>query len=429
MADRAEAFEQESAGGIGGFVAYMELLASRQSVGTGQAAVLSEADDVVRIMTVHKSKGMEFSFVLLAGMASARDRGADRSALRIHKDLGVSLKLKDPRTGITAAPLSRKVIERRKKREGLAEEIRILYVALTRAKDILVMSGAVSDSAEYARSAVSRRNRLKSFLNMVYDCLPKSSVTLRDKESFSSVKDDPLKAEIERGIRRGFSVDESALPMDMAAVKERLAFDFSPAPEEMLKRKYSVSEIASMASGARGYERTGSRTGASDAIDKGNAYHKVMEHIPFVPEGKSAPEIAEFIDSLKEKNILSEKEASLVDPERVAAFFASEPGKRALASGEIHKESPFILSTELDGRSVVVQGVIDCWFREGDDCVLVDYKSSYVDPKDPEAAKEALAERYAGQLELYKEALQTIGGLRVKSAYLYLFGADDWLVC
>ena len=428
MADRAEAFEQESAGGIGGFVSYMELLASRQSVGTGQAAVLSETDDVVRIMTVHKSKGMEFSFVLLAGMAADRDRGSDRSALRIHKDLGVSLKLKDPQTGMTAVPLSRKVIERRKKRESLAEEIRILYVALTRAKDMLVMSAAVPDSAEYARSAVSRRNRLKSFLNMVYDCVPKSRVNLRDKESFAGVKDDPRRAETERGIRFGFSVDESALPMDMDAVRERLSFDYSPDPEDLLKRKYSVSEIAAMTSGAHARRRSRPAGSASDAVDKGNAYHKVMEHIPFVPEGKSAPEIAAFIEGLREKNILSEKEASLVDPERVAAFFVSEPGRRALASDEIHKESPFILSTKLDGRSVVVQGVIDCWFREGEDCVLLDYKSSYVDPKDPDSAKEMLAGRYAGQLELYKEALQTIGGVRVSSAYLYLFGADDWLV-
>ncbi len=429
MADRADAFEQESAEGIGGFVAYMELLADKQSVGTGQAAVLSEADDVVRIMTVHKSKGMEFSFVLLAGMASDRDRGREKSALRIHKDMGVSLKLKDPRTGITAVPLSRKLIELRKRREGLAEEIRILYVALTRAKDILVMSAAVPDAPAFARSAVSSSRRLKSFLNMVYGCIPKSSVIVRDKESFGAVKDDPCKAEIVQGIRRGFSVDESKLPMDMAAIRERLSFRYEPDPQDLLKRKYSVSEITAMAA-PRTHVRVKSGAGrdVSDAITKGNAYHKVMEHIPFVPEGKSPQDIAAFIEDLKEKNILSEKEASLVDPERIAAFFVSEPGRRALASDEVHKESPFILATKLDGRDVVVQGVIDCWFREGDSCVLVDYKSSYVDPKDPESSKEILAERYAKQLELYKEALQTIGGVQVSKAYLYLFGIDDCLI-
>ncbi|MBQ1712282.1 MAG: UvrD-helicase domain-containing protein, partial [Firmicutes bacterium] len=280
MADRAAAFEQESAEGIGGFAAYLELLAGKQSVGTGQAAVLSEADDVVRIMTIHKSKGMEFSFVLLAGMASDRDRGRDKSALRIHKDMGVSLKLKDPRTGITAVPLSRKLIELRKKRESLAEEIRILYVALTRAKDILVMSAAVPDAPAFARSAVSSSRRLKSFLNMVYGCIPKNNVIVRDKESFGAVKDDPRRAEIVRGIRFGFDVDESKLPMDMAAIRERLSFRCEPDPQELLKRKYSVSEITAMAAPKTHVRvKSGAAQDASDAVTKGNAYHKVMEHI------------------------------------------------------------------------------------------------------------------------------------------------------
>ena len=430
MADRAEAFEQESAEGIGGFVSYMDLLAGKQSVGTGQAAVLSEADDVVRIMTIHKSKGMEFSFVLIGGMAADRDRGRERSALRIHKDMGVSLKLKDPRTGITADPLSRKLIDLRKRRESLAEEIRILYVALTRAKDMLVMSAAVPDAAEFARSGVSSSRRLKSFLNMVYECIPKSSVTIRDRESFLAPSEDPRRAEMMHGIRFGFDVDESGLPLDMDTIRKRLEFRYEPDPQELLKRKYSVSEITAMAAPkTRPHRLSGAKGSASDAVTKGNAYHKVMEHIPFAAEGKSPQDIAAFIEALKGKNILSEKEASLVDPQRVAAFFASEPGRRALASPEVHKESPFILSTKLDGRDIVVQGVIDCWFREGDSCVLVDYKSSYVDPKDPDSAREVLAERYAKQLELYKEALQTIGGTPVSSAYLYLFGIDDFLIC
>ena len=429
MADRAEAFEQESAEGIGGFVAYMELLASKESVGTGQASVLSEADDVVRIMTVHKSKGLEFPFVLLTGMGSSGNGGRDSSTLRLHKDMGASLRLKDVKTGITAVPLSSRLIEQRRKREDLAEEIRILYVALTRAKDILVMSAVVDRAGEYARSAVSRRNRLKSYLNMVYDALPAKNVIIRDRESFVPAEDDPRRADVEHGIRCGFSVDKKALPITMEELRARLGFRYEPDPEELLKRKYSVSEISELAAGRLIQNKGGLRTpgGASDAIAKGNAYHKVMEQIPFEAAGKSAPEIADFIEKLKEKNILSEKEASLVEPERVAAFFASELGQRALASDEIHRESPFILRTDLDGRNIIVQGVIDCYFREGDSYVLLDYKSSYIDPRDPQAAEELLAERYAMQLELYGKALESIGGMPVSGAYLYLFGSGSWV--
>ena len=430
MADRAEAFEQESAGGIGGFVSYMELLASRESVNTGQAAVLSDADDVVRIMTVHKSKGLEFPFVLLGCMGGNLDSGQDRSPLKLHKDLGASLKLKDPETGTVATPLCSKLIDIRRKREGLAEEIRVLYVALTRAKDIIVMSGAADDAVRYARSAVSRINRFKSFLNMVYDLVPKSRVTIREKESFIKAEEDLRRADTVRGIRGGFEVDETALPLTLPEIRERLSFRYEPDPAELLKRKYSVSEISSQASAQTGRtarRSAGALRSAADAITRGNAYHKVMEHIPFAPEGKNAEEISAFIAGLKEKNILSEEEAAAVDAERVAAFFASELGRRAMASDEIHKESPFILRTQLDGRDVVVQGVIDCYFREGDAYVLIDYKSSYVDPDDPEAAKEELAERYSKQLDLYREALESIGGVSVKEAYLYLFSTGDCL--
>ena len=98
-----------------------------------------------------------------------------------------------------------------------------------------------------------------------------------------------------------------------------------------------------------------------------------------------------------------------------------------MAASELCKETPFVMKTELDGRQVLVQGVIDCYFREGGEYVLVDYKSSYVDEKDPESSKEILLERYRDQLRLYKEALETIEGRRVTESALYLFGLNDWV--
>ena len=152
-----------------------------------------------------------------------------------------------------------------------------------------------------------------------------------------------------------------------------------------------------------------------------------MEHLPFTLENKAPEDIRGFIEGLRKRNILSEREASLIDPERVSAFFASELGRRACASDELRREAPFILRTELDGRPIVVQGVIDCCFREGDSYVLVDYKSSYVDGSDPEGSKEILLERYREQLRLYKEALETIEGRKVSESALYLFGLSDWI--
>jgi ATP-dependent helicase/nuclease subunit A len=150
-----------------------------------------------------------------------------------------------------------------------------------------------------------------------------------------------------------------------------------------------------------------------------------MEHIPFTPKGKDEESIAKFIEELRERHILTDAEAAAVDPRRIAAFFRSGTGRRAMASEELHKEAPFVMRTQLDGRQVLVQGVIDCYFREGDSFVLVDYKSNYVDRSDPESSAKKLREKYIPQLELYKEALEGICGTKVSESYLYLFGLDD----
>ena len=438
MTDRADTFEQESAGGIGDFVSYIELLASReQGIETGQASVISEADDVVRIQTIHKSKGLEYPFVLVAGMGTRLGGNSGSPAMKLHKNLGGSLKLKDPDSGVTATPLSYKLIEMQQAREELAEEIRVLYVALTRAKDILVMSGVTSKPEEHLGRAISSSERFTKFLNMVSPCMPARSMKTVTREELVRPEDSGGAAEIRRGIRSGFAVDEEKLPITVEELRERLSFDFSPDPEQLLKKKYSVSEIAEISrpelhQPAGQPQKTAQprrrvvRSGL-DAVAKGNAYHKVMQHIPFTAEGKSAEEILRFMEGLRDRNILSEEELKAVDPGRIEAFFLSELGQRAVASPELHREAPFILRTQFEGRSVVVQGVIDCYFSEGDHYVLIDYKSGYMDPDDPEEIKALLRERYAVQLRLYKEALETLAEKKVSGSYLYLFGLNDWI--
>ncbi|MBQ6671536.1 MAG: UvrD-helicase domain-containing protein [Firmicutes bacterium] len=432
MADRAQSFEQESAGGISGFVSYMELLSGKEGVGTGQASVITEADDVVKIMTIHKSKGLEFPFVLVAGMGDSTSGRGDRSSMVLHRDMGCAFRLRDPENGIFADGLCGELISRKLREEALAEEIRVLYVAMTRARDMLVMSALVNDAEKLLREGVGRQDTYKKYVNMVLPAFPKKDVVcvLREELAEEETKEDVRGFELREGIRRGFAVDDKELPVSREELKRRLSFVPALSPEDLLKRKYSVSELMELVreeTPQKGFKHSARSGSQQDAIDKGNAYHKLMEQLPFTPEGKDAESIESFIEDLREKHVLSEKEASLIDPQRVAAFFASELGKRAVASPEVRREAPFILSTSLDGRPIVVQGVIDCCFKEGDGYVLVDYKSSYVDEKDPESSKEILLERYREQLRLYKEALETIEGRKVTESALYLFGLNDWV--
>ena len=308
----------------------------------------------------------------------------------------------------------------------------VLYVAMTRARDMLVMSALVNDAEKLLREGVGRQDTYKKYVNMVLPAFPKKDVVcvLREELAEEETKEDVRGFELREGIRKGFAVDDKDLPVSREELKRRLSFVPALSPEDLLKRKYSVSELMELVreeTPQKGFRHTARSGSQQDAIDKGNAYHKLMEQLPFTPEGKDAESIESFTEALREKHVLSEKEASLIDPQRVAAFFASELGKRAVSSPEVRREAPFILSTSLDGRPIVVQGVIDCCFKEGDGYVLVDYKSSYVDEKDPESSKEILLERYREQLRLYKEALETIEGRRVTESALYLFGLNDWV--
>ena len=447
MADRAESYENETAGGIGGFISYIEMItvSGKGKVDTGQVKLLTESDDVVRIMTIHKSKGLEFPLVILAGLGVKLGGRPDPVPMRMHRQLGVSMKLADAGRGLKAVPDSYRIIDDKLGNESFAEDIRVLYVAMTRARDILLMSAAVKKAEDRLRNgspSFCSKSTVKNYLDMLLPSFPKSMVELLPYEQAMSAGDakDPG-ADIRLGIEYGFTINEAELPLSFKELKARLDHSFEPSAESMQKRKFSVSEITEL--------RRNGRLGRSDAqaetvsaaevlprsvprdpklltgAQKGTAYHAVMENIPFVPEGKDEDSIAQFIESLRIRRMLSDAEAAAVDPARIAAFFRSELGKRAMAAEELHKEAPFMMKTELDGHDVLVQGVIDCYFMENGSLVLVDYKSNYVDRSDPEGSAKHLRENYLPQLELYKEALEGICGIKVSESYLYFFGLDD----
>ena len=440
LADKAQEYEEENAGGLFGFISYIEVISEKgKGVETGQVSVLGEGANAVRIMTIHKSKGLEFPFVLLAGTGSKLPNSKDKLPLYTHKDFGVSMKIVEPRKGLVAMPLSAELISLKKKQEDLAETIRILYVALTRAKDIFVASAAVkrADKLLHKDWSVIKGNPGMSvyYMDMLLPFFKVSDINYITKAQLAIEKKDASESQnsVLCCLEKGFEVNEEDLPLSRKEIKERLEFDYSPRDEELMKTKYSVSELAELSREERGISHYQSNhkkphfaeAPALDAAAKGTAYHSVMERIPFTADAKSEEEIAAFIEELKNKNILSAEEAAVVDPARIKAFFESEIGRRAMAAAEIYKEAPFVLKTEFKGRSVFVQGTIDCYFREGDQYVLLDYKSNYIDPDKLDSEKERLKENYIPQLKLYREALEQITGTKVKEGVLYLFGINN----
>jgi ATP-dependent exoDNAse (exonuclease V) beta subunit len=238
---------------------------------------------------------------------------------------------------------------------------------------------------------------------------------------------------LERSLRSGF--DLTGCEEDAAEAAELLSYVPPDAGLSAQKRKYSVSQIAMHQDGA-------GRTGGGPArllclqdeeeeklspAERGTAYHTVMEHIPFSADGKSPGEVRAFIDGLASRGIMTAAEASSVDEAQICAFFSSPLGKRILASPDVRKETPFTIKTEYEGRSVMVQGTIDCFFAEDDGLVLVDYKTNYVNEAEKQEAYERLRRTYMPQLALYRQALEKCTGRAVKEALLYLFGTGESL--
>ncbi len=459
LINKAENYEAENASGLYGFINYIDTISSnRIKINTGQARIDPGGSDAVSIMTIHKSKGLEFPFVLTAGLGNKlfQNSGETSQAL-FDRDLGAALRIVDPDKGLYADPASFGLIKRRKKREELAETIRVLYVALTRAKDILVLSGTAQDAfkklqaAEY--SVPGDVSGCNTYLDMVLPVLGRGRTTVVLPSELASDPYDcaPREAELRKALENGFVVKKPSVPPE--EISGRLGRRYFEEPSEKQKRKYSVSQLAEIEragleylprvlSGEEGAEEKEENASVYrdrkipafissekklSGAEKGTAYHSVMEHIPFTAENKSPEDVAAFIEELAAKNILSPAEASAVDPERISAFFSSDVGKRAVTAPEVFKEAPFVYRKEYMGREILVQGTIDCYFEEADGIVLVDYKSNYVDKADLEAQLEELRQSYLPQLSLYREAIEHIQGKKVKEAVLYLFSTGGEL--
>ena len=155
---------------------------------------------------------------------------------------------------------------------------------------------------------------------------------------------------------------------------------------------------------------------------RGTVYHTIMEKIPLQATDWDMAGIADFAEDLIRREILTAEEVQSVDLAKILRFLESPLGWRLRSADRVYREEAFNLRMDKDGEEIIVQGIIDCYFTEGDKYTLIDFKSDFVKDK-PESIDE-LKEIYRPQLELYKEALEEIRGITVDETYLYLFAVD-----
>lgn len=426
LMEKAENFEESNYTGLYGFLTYIEAM-SKSNVSVGEAKNASEESDVVNIMTVHKSKGLEFPVVILMGAGKEIKFRGIGSPAAMHKDLGICLLNVNREQKWHRKTLMQRVIEGKKSREELEEEIRILYVALTRAMDQLIITGSVKDPDKLEEGA----GRFKSFIDMIYDTmLVDRAVTLYDG---NSMEEYDVKTGHGRARSRVIQLFENCSgDVDKSIYEEinrKLSYIYPYKRHENIKSKYSVTELNRKDD--KKYEvslnapvfTAGEKK--LNAAEIGTAMHLVMEKLDFAKAASDGETyIIEVADNLLTDGSMDEAERNAVSISNIASFFKNDIGVRAAKSPALNKEKEFILLKEIDGAEAIVQGIIDCFFEEEDGIVLIDYKNSFMRNG---ISDQEIAERYSEQIKLYAEAITEATNKPVKEAYLYLFDVQKFV--
>ena len=442
LADRAGKFSKESIATLSSFISFLEILKSKK-LSNGQAAMAGSDDNVVRISTIHKSKGLEFPFVIVGNIGRSFRMDNNEMKFSFDSGVGIGLPYVDPARRFWRSTLVQRAINSKSRRDEYKEELRLLYVAMTRARNKLLLVGSCKNEEDLNKAVTRPRSYLRAMngvlqtgFNRYYISpliLTKAAAETGRRERIEAYLDKPLSPEeqaiydeIDRRFRYRYP-DE-----DLLTAKAKWSVS-AIRREELESEKAKQHEVVVMS----GDEVTNIRNGAENrkrasAADIGTAYHRIMEFLDFGKINGSASDmdyIAERAGSLKENGAIDEDVYASLDLSHIAAFFESELGKRALAAskrGSLRREKPFTLKTIRNGKEMLVQGVIDCCFEEDGKMILIDYKSSYIRPG---AAREAELERikdeYKVQIELYSEAAEKGTGMEVSEAYLYLFTISE----
>ena len=425
----ASAFDQSISGSLTRFLAHLEKLRER---GDGDSAhILGENDDVVRLMTVHKSKGLEFPVVFGAMLGRKYSAGARTAALTAHRDLGLGCLCCDPKLQSRRKTLPQLAIAETEKRQDRAEELRVLYVLLTRARDRLILSGSVRS----ADSLLAKARALKhapgaagSHMEVLLAALDADfPITVHRELPELVIEETTAAAESEadpgllRALRWKYPDEQAARqPLKLTVTGLLRELHAPDTAQELIERPAFLSESA------------GKMTGA----ERGTAYHKVMQGLELAAlrglnQRALTAEIRRQMDALAQCGRITEAQRDAVYAPALSKFFMSETGIRLLRAETVQREWPFnlrmtiseALTQEEAGdygeEEILVQGAIDCCFVENGKWILLDYKTDRSD----DAA--ALTERYRSQLRMYAMALERITGMETAEIRLCLLRAGE----
>lgn len=464
LVTKAGEFERTGYRGLYDFVRYIELL-KKYNTDYGEAQTGESRGDAVRIMTIHKSKGLEFPLVFLAGTGKRFNLRDSSAGIIVDQDFGIAADCVDLKLRTKGSTLKKRALAWHMRTQFLGEELRVLYVAMTRAKEKLIVTATVQN----AEKRLSELETASDFRPDSADvraagcCLDWLLLAMRGDPARCCFRvtlraQEALAAEMEQSGAEAEALEQRLRALIVLPASEEgreqlaaLRFSYPHEADTTLYGKRSVSELKYLGqdeddadawrpdftaqketeaeSAESGAERV--QRGSLRGAQRGTAYHRVMEHFDYsllTGDGgaPSETQIRAALSELIDSELFTEEERAALKTEDFVCFFCSELGQRmahAMQRGVLRREAQFVMAvaaSELDPGTaseepVLVQGVIDAWFEEEGELVVVDYKTDHI------AAEEELKRRYRVQLGLYARALQMMEGKKPSELLLWSF--------
>ena len=431
LVSRARDYDENINGSLFSFLNYISDI-SKRDITPESAKTVAENENVVRIMSIHSSKGLQFPCVILANTGKYFNRSDERGKLLVHKGLGVGPEIIDKKRKIRYDSLPKKAITGKIMLENMSEEMRVLYVALTRAMERLYITGGKANINEYIKNLEFRQ------IGSEYSILFSNSFLewiLKGTKNSSHIK----VVEIKDIINEGQDVDEEEIfsyerEEISPEILEKITWEYPFSDISKYPAKITVTELKKFKYNLLADDHIDSKESFDiknvkpsfiddvdmlDPKERGTLYHYIMQLLDF-KKINDIDDVAEMLLLFKNNDYISAKEYESVDPDLIFAFFKTDIGAMCRKAEKLYKETAFNVALkdfDLGDDKPVLQGVIDLFFEHDGDLILVDYKTDFVRSSE----EHLLTERYMDQIEHYSYALSVITGKKVREKYIYSF--------
>jgi ATP-dependent nuclease subunit A len=451
--ERAKQYESASFKGVFNFINFIDKLKLRNN-DLGAAKIIGENENVIRIMSIHKSKGLEFPVVFLSSTEKNFNLKDLREKILIHQEIGFGPNYENSELKIEYPTLAKEAIKMVSKRESISEEMRVLYVALTRAKEKLIITGIEKDLQKsieskekelqiYENEDNSKINskileNYKSYLDWIELVYLKNKIRNSDIFEFNVIsKAEILNQTVESEAKRKDVLKDIANKKvskeNMEKIKNILEWEYKYKDSTEMPSELSVSKIKELSKDTE--EKIGitlkkpnfliEKTELTPA-EKGTIMHLCLQKLNYKEE-YNLEKLKNMVNNLVNKEIILPKEAESVNYNKILAFLSSNIWKEMQTAKVVEQEKAFYLNLKANEiyqnnaeDEILVQGIIDLYYiTNNDELVLVDYKTDYVENNN----EQSLKDKYNIQLEIYKKALEESLNRKVDKVYIY----STWL--